>query len=109
MNAPMKNSPAARNAVILSVEGMSCASCVGRVEKALKSVAGVETANVNLATEKAEVTGAGPILYRALVAAVEEAGYSVPAVRTELAIAGMTCASCVARVERALASVPGVV
>ncbi len=108
MNVPVRNGSPVRNAVILPVEGMSCASCVGRVEKALKSVPGVESASVNLATEKAEVTGSGPIAYGDLVAAVEDAGYAVPAGRTELAIEGMTCASCVARVERALASVPGV-
>ena len=108
MNAPVRNGSAARNAVIFPVEGMSCASCVGRVENALKSVSGVESASVNLATETAEVTGSAPIAYEALVAAVENAGYAVSADRTELAIEGMTCASCVARVERALASVPGV-
>lgn len=109
MNAPEKSGSAVSNAVILPVEGMSCASCVGRVEKALRSVPGVESASVNLATEKAEVTGSGPIAYGALIAAVEDAGYTVPATRTELAIEGMTCASCVARVERALASLPGVI
>ncbi|MGA0565068.1 heavy metal translocating P-type ATPase [Ancylobacter sp. VNQ12] len=108
MNAPVRDVSIARNAVILPIEGMSCASCVGRVEKTLKAVPGVETASVNLATERAEVTGSGPIAYGALVAAVEGAGYTVPSTRTELAIEGMTCASCVARVERALASVPGV-
>ncbi|WP_072388041.1 heavy metal translocating P-type ATPase [Hyphomicrobium sp. CS1BSMeth3] len=109
MNAPIRNSSDARNAVILPVAGMNCASCVGRVEKALKSVPGVKSASVNLATEQAEVTGFGPIAYGDLVAAVKDAGYTVPATRTELAIEGMTCASCVARVERALASTPGVV
>ena len=45
--------------VVLDVEGMTCASCVGRVERALKAVPGVTTASVNLATERAEVTGLG--------------------------------------------------
>ncbi|HEV2575547.1 MAG TPA: heavy metal translocating P-type ATPase [Beijerinckiaceae bacterium] len=108
MNAPVRGVSAGRNAVILPIEGMTCASCVGRVEKALKAVPGVESASVNLATERAEVTAEAPIAYGALVAAVEDAGYAVPSTRTELAIEGMTCASCVARVERALAAVPGV-
>ncbi|WP_034462621.1 heavy metal translocating P-type ATPase [Afipia sp. P52-10] len=108
MNAPVRDVSAGRNAVILPIEGMSCASCVGRVEKALKAVPGVESASVNLATERAEVTAEAPIAYGALVAAVEDAGYAVPSTRTEIAIEGMTCASCVARVERALAAVPGV-
>jgi len=72
-------------------------------------VPGVERANVNLAAEKAEVTFSGTIAYVALVAAVEDAGYAVPAAKTELAIEGMTCASCATRVERALASVSGVI
>lgn len=108
MSAPVRDVSAGRNAVILPIEGMSCASCVGRVENALKAVPGVESASVNLATERAEVTAEAPIAYGALVAAVEDAGYAVPSARTELAIEGMTCASCVARVERALAAVPGV-
>lgn len=97
-----------RETVRLPIEGMSCASCVGRVEKALKAVPGVHEANVNLATEKAEVRIAAPADYRALVGAIERAGYAVPVVKTELAIEGMTCASCVGRVERALHTVPGV-
>src|SRR5690606_29320455 len=57
----------------LSIEGMTCASCVGRVERALRSVPGVIGAEVNLATEKARVVGTAPVA--ALLAAVERAGY----------------------------------
>ncbi|HIE0669547.1 TPA: heavy metal translocating P-type ATPase [Acinetobacter nosocomialis] len=93
----------------LSIEGMTCASCVGRVEKALKKVENVEIANVNLATEKAVVYSNQPIQREALVKAVERAGYDVPkAAPVELSIEGMTCASCVARVEKALKKVDGV-
>ena len=85
----------------LSIEGMTCASCVGRVEKALKKVENIEIANVNLATEKAVVYSNQPIQREALVKAVERAGYDVPkAAPVELSIEGMTCASCVARVEK---------
>ncbi|WP_407715032.1 heavy metal translocating P-type ATPase [Comamonas testosteroni] len=96
----------------LSVEGMTCASCVGRVERALKKVPGVQEAVVNLATEKASLTvddpsQAGAILPQA-VAAIEKAGYAVPAQSLDLQVNGMTCASCVGRVERALKKVPGV-
>ncbi|MBI2768150.1 MAG: copper-translocating P-type ATPase [Burkholderiales bacterium] len=63
----------------LSVEGMTCASCVSRVEKALKKVPGVTSAEVNLATEIAEVL-AGPGSLAALTAAVEKAGYHASAV-----------------------------
>jgi Cu+-exporting ATPase len=90
------------------VDGMTCASCVGRVEKALKAVPGVESASINLATEKATVRARRDLPFQALSAAVEKAGYDVPADSISLAISGMTCASCVARVEKALKKVPGV-
>ncbi|MBA4208212.1 MAG: copper-translocating P-type ATPase [Parvibaculum sp.] len=112
MNAPLRTrpliSPRTSEKISLPIEGMSCASCVGRVEKALGAVAGVTHASVNLATERAEIDTAPGVDRRALVAAVENAGYSVPDAAMELAIEGMTCASCVGRVERALAAVPGV-
>ncbi len=96
----------------LSVEGMTCASCVGRVERALKKVPGVQEAVVNLATEKASLTVADPNQASAIlpqaVAAIEKAGYAVPAQSVDLQVGGMTCASCVGRVERALKKVPGV-
>ncbi|MDN5539307.1 heavy metal translocating P-type ATPase, partial [Comamonas sp.] len=96
----------------LSVEGMTCASCVGRVERALKKVPGVQEAVVNLATEKASLTVADPAQAAAVlpqaVAAIEKAGYAVPAQSVDLQVGGMTCASCVGRVERALKKVPGV-
>ncbi len=93
----------------LPIEGMTCASCVGRVEKALKGVPGVSDAVVNLATERAAITG-GALDRGQLVAAIENAGYVVPAASgpVELSVQGMTCASCVGRVEKALRAVPGV-
>ena len=115
MNAPVRAADIANAAISLPIEGMTCASCVGRVERALKAIPGVSDAVVNLATEKASIT-ANPALDRAiLVKAVEEAGYAVPAsfsaptaASLEVAIEGMTCASCVGRVEKALKAVPGV-
>jgi Au+-exporting ATPase len=92
---------------VLDVEGMTCASCVGRVERALKAVPGVQSASVNLATERADVTGTA-VDRALLVKAVEDAGYDVLSRPVDLHIEGMTCASCVARVERALKSVSGV-
>jgi P-type Cu+ transporter len=59
----------------LSIEGMSCASCAGRVEKALRKVPGVLEATVNLATEHAAVRTNGTVATAMLVAAVEKAGY----------------------------------
>ena len=92
----------------LSIEGMTCASCVGRVERALKAVPGVAEANVNLATERADIRLSESVDHAMLVRAIEDLGYNVPASTTGLAIEGMTCASCVGRVERALKAVVGV-
>jgi Cu+-exporting ATPase len=107
------------------VEGMTCASCVRRVERALTKLDGVREANVNLATEKATVAyDPGHLSTDQLRQAVEKAGYKagpIPIVGPQpanalpeaddevtLAIEGMTCASCVRRVERALTRVAGV-
>ncbi|QXZ09788.1 heavy metal translocating P-type ATPase [Comamonas sp. Y33R10-2] len=96
----------------LTVKGMTCASCVGRVERVLKKVPGVQDAVVNLATEKASLTVAdlaqAAVVVPQVVAALEKAGYAVPTQNVDLQVAGMTCASCVGRVERALKKVPGV-
>lgn len=93
----------------LSIEGMTCASCVGRVEKALKKVDGVEKAEVNLATEKALIHASQPLDRALLIKAVQRAGFDIAAIQPiELSIDGMTCASCVARVEKALKKVSGV-
>jgi len=113
-------------AVTLGVSGMTCASCVRRVEKALVGVPGVQEASVNLATEKATVIF-DPVQANLdqLKSAIVKAGYGVfetpapppppapapaqiSAGHLSLPIEGMTCASCVARVERSLARVPGV-
>ncbi|MGI8477865.1 MAG: heavy metal translocating P-type ATPase [Thermomicrobiales bacterium] len=117
----------------LPISGMTCASCVRRVEEALAKVEGVHDARVNLATEKATVTYDPAVAQPdQLTAAVEKAGYGVrqaapaataappPATaaatpkpsatvgEATLPIEGMTCASCVRNIERALAKVPGV-
>ncbi|WP_315075690.1 heavy metal translocating P-type ATPase [Acinetobacter guillouiae] len=92
----------------LQIKGMSCASCVSRIETALKKVDGVTQASVNLATERADITSNISIDRQALINAIEHAGYEVADAATELSIDGMTCASCVSRVEKALKAVPGV-
>jgi len=93
----------------IRVEGMTCASCVRHVEKAIRAVPGVTSAEVNLATERAEVTFAGPADLDRLVSAVREAGYDAATDIVELAVEGATCASCVKRIETALKRVPGVI
>ncbi len=97
------------SAISLPIEGMTCASCVARIERSLSKVEGVQSVSVNLATERADIRANAAVDRKALVRAVEAAGYSVPSVAgIELAVEGMTCASCVGRVERALKAVPGV-
>ncbi|ANY19619.1 Copper-transporting P-type ATPase [Tsuneonella dongtanensis] len=93
----------------LTVEGMTCASCVSHVEKAIAAIPSVENVSVNLATERANVTLAGPTEPEALVQAVRGAGYAVREVDGELIVKGMTCASCVGHVEKAILGVPGIV
>ncbi|MCU0853800.1 MAG: heavy metal translocating P-type ATPase [Rhodobacteraceae bacterium] len=88
------------------VEGMTCASCVARVEKALAATPGATGAAVNLATNRATVTGTADA--QALRGAIGRAGYAAPVADVTLDVHQMTCASCVARVEKALKAVPGV-
>ncbi|WP_418315538.1 heavy metal translocating P-type ATPase [Piscinibacter sakaiensis] len=105
----MTTSAAAANAAIrLQVSGMTCASCVGRVEKSLRAVPGVNEVSVNLATEQAHVEATPGVDPQALAAAVRKAGCEVETSEYDLQIDGMTCASCVGRVEKALLKVPGV-
>ena len=96
--------------VSLGIRGMTCASCTARVERALTKVAGVSEATVNLATERASVRfDAQQTGVPALLEAVARAGYDPVTERTSLAVSGMTCASCTARVERSLKRLDGVV
>ncbi|MHB1083361.1 MAG: heavy metal translocating P-type ATPase [Thiobacillus sp.] len=90
----------------VGIEGMTCASCSTRVEKALQKLPGVTDATVNLATEQATVTGETDTA--SVQRAIEQAGYSMATESHALDITGMTCASCSARVEKALGKVPGV-
>ena len=105
----------------LGVGGMTCATCVGRVERALRKLPGVQDATVNLATESARITydaQASPDMPEIARRAVQDAGYEAlgaaqapPAgfdATLDLGVGGMTCATCVGRVERALRKVPGV-
>jgi Cu+-exporting ATPase len=93
----------------IAIKGMTCASCAGRVEKALKKLPGVKTATVNLATEKVHIQSESSLAVADVKVAIENAGYEVATETTTLTIKGMTCASCVGRVEKALLRVQGVV
>ncbi|WP_080429162.1 heavy metal translocating P-type ATPase [Burkholderia ubonensis] len=116
---------AALNTIVLTVDGMHCGGCTGRVQRALAGVPGVVDAAVDLADRSATVSAHDTVDPARLVEAVSDAGYratlresadtserhadAAPATAPiELEIEGMTCASCVARVEKALANVPGV-
>ncbi len=91
------------------IRGMTCASCVSRVERAVKRQPGVEQVAVNLATEKARIVYADEKIHaHALIDAVRDAGYEPVRKTTELRVRDMTCASCVTRVERAIRKLPGV-
>ncbi|CAZ87059.1 putative Copper-translocating P-type ATPase [Thiomonas arsenitoxydans] len=106
---PSGKAPAAGQTLRLDVGGMTCASCSARVERALNKLPGVQAASVNLATTQAEVTydpqAATP---QAIADAVSAAGYTPIVAEATLDVEGMTCASCVGRVERALRKQPGV-
>src|ERR671916_3346276 len=95
--------------ISIPVTGMSCAACARRVEKSLSRVMGVSEANVNFATGKATVAyDPGAVKPEALIGAIESAGYWAEVRETSFDVSGMTCASCVGRVEKALRKVPGV-
>ncbi len=106
----MKQAMATPLQLQLPIAGMTCASCAGRVEKALRAVPGVARVDVNLALENARITaepGQSPGV-EALLEAVQRAGYDVPQRSWQLQVSDMTCASCVGRVEKALLKLPGV-
>lgn len=106
--APQAAPSAGLTHAALKIDGMHCASCVSRIEKSVRAVLGVASVTVNLATERATVDFAPPATLDAIASAVRAAGYTPEVEAIELAITGMTCASCVTRVEKALKKEPGV-
>ena len=98
----------APHALDLAIEGMTCASCSARLEKQLNQLPGVKAA-VNLATENARIQyDPQQVSPERIADAVAKTGYAVAPRRIELAISGMTCASCSARIEKQLNKLPGV-
>jgi Cu+-exporting ATPase len=96
--------------VIIPITGMSCASCALNIEKGLSQVEGVAEANVNFATEKATVTfDPGRVALGDLTKTVKDLGYGAGVERITVPVRGMSCASCVEKVQTALRNVPGVV
>ncbi len=93
----------------LPIRGMTCASCVSHVERALKAIPGVSLASVNLATQTASVDFDPTLASTQLLTnAIEKGGYEIPLETHTINIGGMTCASCVNHVEKAVRAVPGV-
>ncbi|MHA6326918.1 heavy metal translocating P-type ATPase [Roseivivax sp. CAU 1753] len=96
----------------LSIDGMTCASCVGRVDRALSALDGVGDVSVNLASETARLgvdrPEALPKVLDDAARALDALGYPARETEVVLNIASMSCASCVGRVDRALAAVSGV-
>ncbi|MEO9517321.1 MAG: heavy metal translocating P-type ATPase [Paracoccaceae bacterium] len=96
------------NSVSLSVQGMNCASCVGRVDRALSDVPGLSDVSVNLATETATMSVDGPSRILDASQALNDLGYPARESSAVLAVSSMSCASCVGRVDTALGKIPGV-
>ena len=90
------------------VGGMSCASCASTIEAALRRVPGVRSASVNFAAERATVFAGPGTAPAALLAAVRDAGYEPRTERVTIPIGGISCASCIQKIEGALQVLPGV-
>ncbi len=98
-----------KTSLTLFIGGMTCASCVRHVEGALKSVPGVGTVTVNLATGKAAVEyDPSQATLADLKKAVEDMGYSASLDVADIQVTGMSCASCVKNIERVVSAMPGV-
>jgi len=96
--------------VTVSVTGMTCTTCAATIEKSLAETPGVEQANVSFASEKASLEyDPTRVDLTKIKGAISEVGYGMATKKSIFPVAGMTCASCVARAEEALSSVPGVV
>ncbi|MEM7257191.1 MAG: heavy metal translocating P-type ATPase [Pseudomonadota bacterium] len=95
-------------AVTLSLDNLSCASCVGRVDKALAQVQGVSGVSVNLASESVTLSLSGADDLANVEQTLQTLGYPLRTDTVTLSIENMSCASCVGRVEQSLATVPGV-
>ena len=94
---------------MLAVQGMSCAACAAKIEKALKSMSGIKAARVNLPAGKVAVEyDPEQINISETTKTITDLGYQIAAEDFSFKITGMSCAACVNRVEKALRSLPGV-
>ena len=99
---------AAQPELDIPLEDLHCASCVGRAERALAALEGVDAVSVNLATRSAHLRLSGATAAD-IQAALQSAGTPARSTETILEIEGMSCANCAGRLERALQAVPGVI
>lgn len=108
MHGAMKQTEGLARMISLPIEGMNCASCVARIENSFVKISGVEKAVVNLATERADIQLSSPVDRQTLIQSIMAEGYNVPAASFDLVVEGMSCASCVSKVEKALMAISGV-
>ncbi len=95
--------------ITLPVKGMSCASCSARIEKKVGELEGVDSVHVNFAAEVATIEfDPQKISASQFPKTIEKLGFKIPGLRRLFPVEGMTCASCVSRVEKKLASLEGV-
>jgi Cu+-exporting ATPase len=105
-----KNSSKKTNKVSIHITGMTCTTCAATIEKGLSLTPGVEQADVNFASETASIKyDSTRIDLGKIKDTVSQLGYGVVTRKSIFPVGGMTCASCVARVEEALSSVSGVI
>jgi len=104
------NMPRKSEKAHIHITGMTCTTCAATIEKGLSETPGVEQANVNFAAEKAYIEyDPAKIDLSKIKGAISRLGYGTATRKSIFPVSGMTCASCVARVEQALSSVPGVI
>ena len=108
MNTAVLSPESATETARFRLEGMTCASCVARVERALKAVPGVKSAAANFGTGEAVAGFRAPATREAMAGALARAGYPAVPETVTLSVEGMTCAACTGRVERVLKAQPGV-
>jgi len=105
-----KSKPKKSEKAKIHIAGMTCTTCAATIEKGLAETPGVEQANVSFASEKASIEyDPAKVDLAKLKNTISRLGYSVAARKSIFPVGGMTCASCVARVEQALLSVTGVI
>jgi len=97
-----------RQHIKIAIEGMTCASCVGRVERTLTDVNGVRDVSVNLASETAQLDIAKGVDINRVAKSLEGIGYLLRTQTVKLTLTSLSCASCIGHVDRALGALPGV-